>query len=468
MKLIKQLSLAVVAAVVILCSSCTTESYQTLKQASVAISDVQSLSTTSIGATFTPDATCARYIYAVGLAEDRATFLAGEMSGAQVAYESMDVVFEDLEPDTSYVIYALGYDADQIAGSLASVEVSTSDAVCDVELQYVGVISAGVTMSMSSAIYQVDYALSTPGRSDEFKSGDMADIKTVTEAYSKTVNYFDLEPDTEYAYYYQYYDRSNNVSEVFEIAVTTSNKEYTPYVELEFGDVNIYESSYTFKPNDACGIYYFMVGAADEYSYIFESETGYAGDVYSMMLNWAGEDWGVYYTTGDNAFSLNTLSLYNTTAMEFYVLACDDRGTPRAVQEFVFSTEPGVGTGTAEITSITLDEVTSYSSKVTITPNEHTFATFYSLFTKDSYDSYWVDYPDELVDLILEDYYDQVYYGYDPVWVMGNEPFVYEEAYGLDAGTAYYVVAIPMNGAGLDIEGCMGEITIFEFTTDEI
>ncbi len=448
--------------------SCTTESFETLKQACVVISDVDANSTSTISATFTPDSNSDRYIYAIGSANDREAFLSGEFEGITPATSAMDVTFDNLDANTSYTIYACAYDAEGVAGSLASVNVRTSDAICNVELLYQGATSAGVSMAMSSTIYQVDYALSTPGRSEEFKSGDMEEIKSMSELFSKTVNYFDLEEDSAYTFYYQYYDRKGNVSKIYEVAINTGNKESVPYVELTKGDVNIYTGDYTFTPNDLCKSYHFLVGAEGEYSHIYDSDTGYAGDIFSMILNWAGEDWGVYSASKEHSFALLTSELYSSADMEFYVVACDGRNNPRALQRFSFSTPKGEATGTAEIVSIVEEDVTDYSAKFTITPNKHTFGTFYSLFTKYTYDSYWALYPEELEAKFLEDYYNQVYYGESVVWVMGNEPFIYEEEYGLAAGTTYYVVAMPMNGAGLDIEGCIGAPKTYEFTTDSI
>ncbi len=465
MKLLKHLSLAIVALSAVF-TSCTTETFETLKQASVAISDVESATTSTITATFTPDAACASYMYAIGKSDDRDVFLLGGLEGTQTATGSMDVTFEGLEADTEYTIYALAYDASQVEGSVASYAIRSYNALCEVTIQYAGVNTAGVGIVTNSSVSRVDYALSTPGRSADFKSGDMNDIKSVTEINSMATNYYDLDADTDYAFYYMFYDRSGGVSAVYELPFATGNTEDSPYVEFTMGDINIFEGNYTFTPNDKCSKYYFMVDAADTYSQIFNGE-GYAGDIYNMMLNWAGEDWGVYTATETLDFSLQTVELNSSVDMEFYVLACDLDGNPAAVQAFIFSTPTGEATGVAAIEKIEEIEITSYSSKFEITPNEHTFGTFYALFTKSSYDTYWSTDIDALQEQMYSDYTQQVLYDHDPVWQVGNEPFIYEEAYGLSANTSYYVVAIPISGEGLDIGG-WGDVELYEFTTAAI
>ncbi len=115
--------------------------------------------------------------------------------------------------------------------------------------------------------------------------------------------------------------------------------------------------------------------------------------------------------------------------------------------------------------SITVDELDSYSATFTITPNEYTFATFYAVFTKATYDEYWADetYLEDFHYLFMEDFN----YGEDVI-AWGSDPFQYKEEYTLSPGVDYYVVAIPISNAGLDTENGWGEAFAVEFSTPSI
>ncbi len=449
-------------------TSCTSEStVETITQATVTISDVEALSTSSITATFTPSANCAKFAYAIGASSDRAAFLDGSLAGIETTTIGGEIIFEGLEAASTFTVYAIAYDADGAQGPLASVAVRSESAECNAEVLFAGAGTAGVSITANSYVYRVDYALGEPGQAASFDDGSMDDIKSLSEISSKAINYFDLEQDTEYSFYYKYYDRLDNVSETIELTIATGNPESVPFVELEHGQCNIMESWYTFKPNDLCQKYHFLVGGDGEWSEVYDSD-GWGGDIYSMMISWApyeSDGWGVYTQYEEHEFYLTTLDMYSTVAMEFYVLAYDKDGVAGPLQQFKFSTEPEIDetlVGTPSI-EITIDAVTSYSMSCTITPSDNTFGVFYTVYSK-----YWFDYYDW-----LGEYYDDLLYQFqtdystygDDVFTLGNEAFEYSEPYGLDANTEYYVVAVPINGAGLDTDGAWGAVVCAEFTT---
>ncbi len=467
MKLLRKLSFVTVAISVLFASCSTDPSGDIVKQAVVAISDATMESSTSISATLTPDANCAWYEYAIGTSDDRAAFLAGELEGILSATEAQDVLFEDLEENQTYTIYARGYSSNDTAGSLASFDIRCYSVECGIETLYVGTTSTGFLFTPSSSVYRVDYAFDKSGLAEDFDSGDINNIKTLTEESYKAVNFFDLEEDTSYTLYYKYYDRLGGISETMEIEVKTSNKESAPCVELELGEINTYIGYYTFVPNDNCSKYSFLVGADDQYSEIYDS-VGWGGDVYSMIISWADfedDDWGVYSRDDEHKFSLLTLDLYSSTDMEFFVVTYDESGAAYSLEKFEFSTPLYDVTGTAEIESITPLSIENYSASFTITPNEHVFATFYAVFTKASYDDYWAydDYLEDFQYLFLEDFTSG-----EEVLVIGNEPFTYTEDSTLSPSTTYYVVAIPLDGSGIETETGWGDAFTYEFTTESM
>ncbi len=209
-------------------ASCSTDGGEITKQATVAISDAAMISSSSIGATLTPGSNCAWYAYAIGTSADRAAFLANELEGTLTATEAQEVLFENLEGDMTYTIYARGYDSDNNKGSLTSIDVRCYSADCEVSTLYVGTTSAGFLFTPNSSIYRVDYAFDLSGQADEFDSSDLNNIKTLTEESYKAINFFELDEDTEYTLYYKYYDRWGGVSETVESEVKTSYKETSP------------------------------------------------------------------------------------------------------------------------------------------------------------------------------------------------------------------------------------------------
>ncbi len=461
MKILNYLSItsALLSLLFVGCQS--VEEGEALIQPRVYIEDVESPISSTITATMVPNESSSAFFYAIGTSSDREIFLGEMLEGTRYSTQSepLEVTFDGLEGDTEYTIYACAIDADGKQGSLASYIVKSYDVELSVENLYVGAENVAFLIEANSAVYRVDYYFGESGLSDAFANDELSGVGYIIEQTYKCCNFYELDENTSYSFYAKAYDRRGAVSGVVEVPVTTASYDAIPSVEFTVGESDVYKSNYTVTPNSLCSKYHILAGELGDYSVIYDSATGYAGDVYNMMLNWVGEDWGVYSYNTEHKFYMENFGLTSTVTYEIFVLCCDAEGNPASLQRFEVATEPKEATGDAEVT-IVADEITSNSASFTITPNEHTIGVLFQTYTKSTYDSYWSLYTDELYEFQLSQWQAAIYNGSSDIpWHYGSEPFTYSEV-DIAAGE-YYVVATPVNGAGVDAGGWGDVVTYY-------
>lgn len=438
------------------------EEGDSLIQPRVYIEDVESPVSSTIIATLVPNESASGFFYAIGTTSDREIFLGEMLEGTRYSTQSepLDVTFDGLEGDTEYIIYACAIGDDGEQGSLASYIVKSYDVELVVESVYVGAENVAFTISTNSSVYRVDYYFGEQGLAEDFADDSISGVQYVIEQTYQCCNYYDLDENSDYSFYVKAYDRRGDVSGVVEVPITTSSYSALPSVEFEVGDNDLFISNFTIKPNDLCSQYHLLAGETGTYSTIYDSSTGYAGNVFNMIENWVGEDWGVYSFSGDHSFWMENYGLTSTVSYEFMILCCDNDGNPTALQRFEVNTEPKTASGVADVTVETI-EITSTSASFTITPNEHTAGVLFQTYTKSTYDTYWSLYTDELLEYQLSQWQSAVYNGSTDIpWNYGSEPFVYSEVDMAEG--EYYVVVTPVNAAGVDADG-WGEITAYPY-----
>ncbi len=470
MKKIYNLSL-MVAAMLWALVGCTGETeYVTLVQPSVLIEDVQSPNAETVTAHLVPNESSASFCYAIGAKGDREAFLDGSLNGIEwgESVEAIDVVFDGLKPQTQYTIYAVSFAKDGKIGALSSYIINSYDAVWSVEPVYVAANNLSVEVEISTAIYRMDYYLGKPGEADKFKNDEIVEAESITETTYKCFNFYDLEENTDYVFYTKFYDRRGKITEVNELELTTLVLDEMPAVELTMAaESDVYVSTFTFTPNEHCGVYYILPGEVGQYANIFDGANGYAGNVYNMILNWRGEDWGVYTLDGEHTFDMYNMYLTSSVDYEFYALCCDENDEPKTLQRFFKSSTAEGQYGVAEV-DIEEIEINSEGASFKITPNENTVGCLFSTFTKVSYDGYWgaAGCPDDVKAFQLSQWQAAVANGSVEPWHYGSDEFEYSEVVGdggIKAGTDYCVVVTPINGAGVD-NGGWGTVEVYYFT----
>ncbi len=182
-------------------ASCSDQGYEVLTQASVAIENVESPTSTTITATFYPSTSCAHYRYAIGSPSNRDAFLSGIIEDIQTGKGEIEVTFDGLTIDTDYTIYAIAYDSNGDAGAISSYDITSYDAEAAVNVIYVGANSAAIELTANSVVYRVDYAFGEAGLAEDFAAGNITSMSTLIETTYKCLNYYDLEENSEYVLY---------------------------------------------------------------------------------------------------------------------------------------------------------------------------------------------------------------------------------------------------------------------------
>ncbi len=159
-------------------------SLQTMAQTpSVAVS-VDSVTSLSITATFTPNEACASYVYVISTQEEMQTWAAMFQTTIETLVPMWGITtsgvssytWEDMAPATEYTIYVIPYAADSSAGPMVTAPATTltlgDDGVSVVEMQVVVLSDSSVltktTPNSSTAVYK--YGLITKQLHDSLGS----------------------------------------------------------------------------------------------------------------------------------------------------------------------------------------------------------------------------------------------------------------------------------------------------------
>lgn len=428
--------------------------------ASVQIEKTGSSDYTEFGVRFIPSSNTVSFRYAIGEASDFGDFVAGTMKevvNVEGAAET-DVLFDNLIPNKVYTIFAVACDENGFEGEVATAKIPTADDNFLLEIQYVTDESAGFTFTATSDYRGGRFYLGTEADRDRFINGEVGE--EFKDMKSKTANFFDLQPSTDYVFYAQAIDRAGFMSDVIEIRITTLAEGACPKGEFTYEN-DIYIGTYSLTPNDKCGqITAFICneGSQDE---MINSGSHWAGDIIAMMKSWESlEEYGqVTIAKNGNPLEMELITpeLACDLGLEVYAMYYDNSGNVTGIYRYTAKTPSfDKGAGEAKLT-VEVSDITASGATYTYTKGENTFAFMY-----DSLDADWFDDFKENDPSYHEFYIHDLLFQSGKYWSYGKDVTTFKEETGTP-GTRLYAAGCPMNVNGPN--GGWGQLVLEEYTT---
>lgn len=461
------------AAALMLCSgiltSCTQE--ETLPETGTATVTIEvdrnfSVDSTSATVRFIPSENATGFRYAIGLTSDFESFRDGTMSTSVYVEgnQPLETTFDGLDPISMYSVYAVATDENDVEGSIASTKIVTDKNDFSIETYFLLSRSASFSVEISSDYSSVNYYFGQNDDIDAFLAGTLEDIKSVKDFDRMVLNYFDLEPDTDYTFFAQIIDRFGISAKVVEIPVHTPALGECPYVDFTYEN-DIYTGTYTLTPGEGSAHLAAIINTKGTLDNIINNTQNWKGDVMSMIHQWKDIEAGqVYQNTGTDALDIpyTTPTLNCSTGIEIYVLIYDDNGDPYGVEKFSCTT-PEYDENAPEATAtITVRDITTVGATYDYVQGEQNLACMY-----DTIDADWLDElmgTDEYTEFYLHDLlFSQGYYFHYNDGTAAGTSWSFTETAG-QPGHRYYAAACPMNGNGP--QG-WGELVLVEFWTLE-
>lgn len=407
---------------------------------------------------FTPSENTSYFEYAVGYPEDYVRFANGEMEKVSVeGNEPVEVAFDELNPLEEYSVFAQAYDSDGKAGSVSVLGVSTQDDKLNIQPEYITDHTAGICVNFSDATYELEYYFGTPEDKDAFLSGE-TENKTLTDViannygYAVVANRYDLEADTEYAFFLKAYDRIGK--EVYkEYYFRTAKEGQCPKVSMKIESIDAYKGKYTFEANDMCSKMAVLMCPKGKHDAMLYTDG--MGQVMKTVDVWGSIGFEAKVSM-DESFTYE----YITTAikcgvdLEAYVVTYDSEYVPRGLQHFDMRI-PDIDANAPDCTvDIQISDITENGATYTYTPDENVLAFFYETVDADWYDNF--RNTGEWYELYLHEYL--VDGGYFAYCGDNDKPVQFIENTGV-SNYRYYAAACPLNANGIG-EGWQSEVLV--------
>lgn len=415
---------------------------------------------------FTPSGNTVSFCYAIGGDSDE---LEQFQQGAMASYtvvdgaEQTEVEFTDLE-DGIYTIYAMAYDESEKPGRVNILKVYMPDGLFQVGSQYVTHESAGFQIACPGKYFYYRYAFGKPEDREAFENETLESIKTSIETPEYCYNYFDLEPDTDYSFFVEAYDRGGFSSGVIETKIHTYKEGECPAVTFREVSKDILKGVYELVPNELCG----MIGAGlmDEGQYDDTIYYGFYGNVMSMIDGWKEITSGLvpsFKAIGETlVMEEYTLEMLLDNPREIYATVYDKDFNITGVQRIRFSSPSFTENAPVAEVSITISDITKSGATYTYKKNENVVGMLYETVDGEWYDEmvqtetgkYW------LQELLLNGDSKGDNKG---MLAYGTTDVTYVETKGTP-NTKYYAAACPMNVNG-PCDGGWGPIAMEAYTT---
>lgn len=442
-----------------------------------------------------PNDNTARYEFAIGKIEDRDKFESGELKAINIANgNSVDYTFENLTENTTYAVFARGYNDQDEAGPVSSIFAATTldEMIMQISLQYVTNTSMAFEVDPGELQYNlIEYGYVTDlGELPDFENGSISNKRTAVRSSQMLVaTFFDLEPDKQYYLVVRARDMFEEWHTFIEPIVTGSDPNM-PNVNCEVLYSDFLKSTLKFSPTSNVSKFVVIhdpIGGSynDLYDIMFlDKYINIEGDYLSYIEELQYDE----YIATWNFTAEDEIDIYDRQMQEWrdnsvLVLIYDMNDTPASVVKLDWvsgSIHPGEGVAKVEIG---ISNITYQGARYTMTPNDATAGYFVETFTKYVLDGEahpWnpVDYP---ADGIVKDdawlinhfktnidrYYGQAAtpgfrYMYtrpdsDEEFLLGSNMALERTAGPHLGGLELVVVALPMNKNGFN-EG-VGEIT---------
>lgn len=435
-------------------------------EAKVGISALDYDDSTVVKVLFSPNEATARFEYAIGLPEDIDAFSSGAMPGilSVDGNSELEASFTGLDPSSIYSVYARPYDRKGNSGGISVLKVSTADSRFKAELQYVLDVSAGFRLSMTEEIYQCRYYLGKASDRDSFLSGEIEGGYCTEVLEYECVNYFNLDPETEYVFFAVAEDRRGAETRLWEIPIRTFSPGECPNVSIS-SEIDVYQGTYSAVPNDLCGRVILSVSESGTVQLI--CPTGFYNDLVLMLDSWSTTNFHTFESYGGTPVSMTmvTSRMLNDQPVDLYVSIYDKNDEIAGIKYFPLST-PSFDEG-LEIpnpVNIEISGITSAGAVYGITADQTALGYFYETVEADWYDDLKERDPGMseyfLAETFLSNYSENNATGY---LHYGNGSYTWAETSGLP-DFRYYAAAVPFNANG-PREGGWGKTALVEYRT---
>ena len=427
--------------------------------------------TCSIKVLFTPDEKTTYFDYAIGTDNDYIAFDQGtlETIQRQDGNEPLEAEFPNLKPNTVYSIFAKSYtDKGQSAGIFVH-KASTLDNQFKVELQYLSDVSAGYRMTIPQEYVSCRYYLGSASEKEAFVADQVesSEVSEIPGAYT-CVNFYDLDPSTEYVFYAIGKDRSGIETELFEIPATTYASDACPNAEFDF-DIDIYQGTYTITPNSMCGRIIASITERGTVSWVLEE--GFYNDIPLLLENWNSIKFNHTNEAADGSpltLAMTTPQMENGTDLELYVALYDTDGNISGVRHFNLATPEAVPELAAPSpVEIEVTNISNAGAVYQFTADQSALGFFYETVEADWYDELKETDPElseyYLAETFFANYKTLTSAGLQGLYHHGNGSFTWAETSG-QPEFRYYAAAVPINMNG-PREGGWGNTTLVSYTT---
>ena len=422
------------------------------------------IDSTTVSVKFIPSENTASFRYAIGLTSDFESFRDGTMSTSEsvTGNEPLEKTFEGLEPISMYSVYAVATDENGNEGSIATCKIVTDNNDFSVQNSFLLSRSAAFYIRASSDYSSVNYYLGQDGDLDAFLAGTV-ESTTLKNFDEMTINYFDLEPDTDYTFFAQIIDRFGITAKVVEYPVHTPAEGECPAVEFSYEN-DIYTGTYTLKPVSGTSRIAAIINTLGTFDNLIYNTQNWKGDIMNMIDTWKDIEAGqVFQSEGSASLEIEftTPTLVCGTEIELYALLYDESGNPYGISRFTCSTplaDPNAPEATA---TVTVRDITTSGATYDYTMGEGTLACMY-----ETVDADWLDNnmeSDSYYEFYLHDYlFAQGFYFHYNDGTESGANWSYTETTG-QPGHRYYAVACPMNANGPTTG--WGDMAIVEYWT---
>lgn len=408
---------------------------------------------------FVPSDNAVSFYYSIGLPGDADRFENGELDSVHVEGNAPhSAVFDSLDPNTEYALFAKAYDEDGLTGSTALCLVSTEDDSFSITFSFIGSDQAGVVFNYSSAIYSsLEYYLGGPDDYDAFVNGELETVSFGTSINGSTVvNYISgLEPAHTYVMYCRGYGLKGEMS-VRTLEFTTFEPEANADVTFDYEN-DVYKGLYTLTANDNCA--YMDVLFSNPGQYISE---GSDMDIVSTMATWSSIGFQAVRVT-DKTYEKEeiTTALECGDGKEVWVVCYDANDQAQAVRHFEYSTPEYNPDAPASTVKVEVSDITAAGATYTYTPDENTVVFLYETIDGEWYDRQLENDPGFDLWAYMEMNYS---WQYIMQYARGleNGTFTWTESSG-EPGHKYYAAAFPMNENG---DQGRQEVVLVPYTTN--
>lgn len=414
-----------------------------------------------------PSENATYFYYLMSETDQTEAFLAGEAAGIMrmEGNQPSELVFEKLDPKTTYHLYAIAYDEAEKQGVLATVKFRPDDGGFKVEQEFVLKNSAAIKVKLGDEYKRIAYYFGKPEDRQAFIDGSLEILAMDKIIGEYTFTYYDLQPDTEYAFFVVGYNILDIPTELNEVTFRTPAEGAGPEVTLTTDHSDIYRSNFTLTPNEHCfaaTAYVCDKGYRDELIY---HQSHFKGDVMGMLYTWQGETVQSIPQPSTEPLPLEffTPALQPEFEIEILALLFDENLNPIGVQRILTKT-PAVNPNAVDPKTISAEIVISDIYKkgatYTITPSENAFAIMYDTVDGDWYDD--IKETSEYYETLVNDeIFKQGRY-----WSYTNKTVTFTEKGG-KANTKYYAAACPMNENGPLGGGWAAPVLVSYTTTNE-